>query len=168
MFHSRICEYYLPNATIFGGYNRITGIEIRGIFPVPKESKNNLTQYFGGNLYGTDMPVYTEDFKIIKKLDKIAVREDIPCRCDEPVQMIVFCPALCLNKVLTKSTWITKTLSICISSWYVTMLSETVQHEIFYKNLCFQEEQKQFSLKRSDNIQTKINLNSLEEFPALA
>lgn len=168
MFHSRICEYYLPNTTIFGTHNRITGIEIRGMFPIPKESKNNLTQYFGGNLYGIDIPVYTEDFRLIKELSEVAVREYIPYKCDEQVQMIVFCPVLCLDKLLTNSTWITKTLSICISSWYVTMLSEDVQREIFFKDLCFQMEQKQISLKRSDSHPKSININSLEEFPVLA
>lgn len=136
MFHTRICEYYSssfsPQDSYLEQYNRSVGIEIRGIFPVPDESKENLGQYVGGKLYDT-LPVYTEDVNLIRRLDAIAIREDTPNPCDYPIQMIVFCPMLFLNKLLTNSKWITNTLDIFSNSWYVFVMDRNVRKMLLYK-----------------------------------
>jgi hypothetical protein len=144
MFHTSICEYYsprfLPHDYDLEKYNRSTGIEIRGILPVPNESKENLNQYIGGKLYDNH-PVYTEDVKIIRRLNVIAIREDTPNPCDDPVQMIVFCPVQFITKLLTNSEWITNTLDISIRSWYVTAMDSNIRHVLFCKITCYHIEQ---------------------------
>jgi len=144
MFHASICEYYSPSFSTQDAhlerYNRSTGIEIRGIFPVPDESRDNLRQYEKKRLYDT-LPAYTEDVSLIKQLDKISMREDTPNPCGSPVQMIVFCPMMHLDRLLTNSMWITNTLDISMSSWYVMGMSRNTKHAIFCKQHCYHIEQ---------------------------
>lgn len=144
MFHASICEYYSHNLSHqypdLKHYNRTTGIEIRGIFPVPNVSKENLNQYVGIKLYDT-IPLYTEDVKLIRRLDAIAIRETTPNPCNDPVQMIVFCPMAFLNKLLTNSEWITNTLDISTRSWYVLVMERNIRHALFCKITCYHVEQ---------------------------
>lgn len=144
MFHASICEYqspsFSPQDSDLERYNRSTGIEIRGIFPVPNESKENLGQYEGGKLYDT-IPVYTEDVKLIRRLGEISMREETPNPSDDPVQMIVFCPMAYLNKLLTNSKWITNTLDISTRSCYVMPMGRDVRHALFCKTTCYHVEQ---------------------------
>jgi hypothetical protein len=152
MFHTSICEYYSPSFSHRDSdlehYNRSIGIEIRGIFPVSDENRENLSQYVGGKLYDT-IPVYTEDVKMIRRLDSIAMREDTPNSCDDPVQMIVFCPIMFLNKLLTNSKWITTTLDISIGSWYVMVMDRNIRHALFCKITCYHVEQDRKSNERT-------------------
>ena len=155
MFHTSICEYYSPSFSPrdsdLDNYNRSTGIEIRGIFPVPDESKNNLSQYMGGKMYDT-LPVYTEDVKLIRQLDVIAMREDTPNPCDDPVQMIVFCPLMFLNKLLTNSKWITNTLDISSGSIYVMVMDRNIRHALFCKITCYHVEQDRIEREKAYTI----------------
>jgi len=152
MFHTRICEYYSPSFSHQDSdlehYNRSIGIEIRGIFLVPDESKENLSQYVGGKMYDT-IPVYTEDVKLIRRLDAISMREDTPNPCYDPVQMIVFCPSMFLNKLLTNSKWITNTLDISSGSLYVMMMDRNIRHALFCKIKCYHIEQDRKSNERA-------------------
>jgi hypothetical protein len=155
MFHASICEYYSPRFSPrdsdLENYNRSTGIEIRGIFPVPDESKDNLSQYMGGKLYDT-IPVYTEDDNLIHRLDAIATREDIPNPCNDPVQMIIFCPVQFITKLLTNSKWITKTLDISNRSWYVIAMDRNIKHELFCKITCYHVEQDRIEREKAYTI----------------
>lgn len=144
MFHTSICEYYSPNFSRQDSdlehYNRSTGIEIRGRSSVSDENKENLSQYVGRTLYDA-FPVYTEDVKLIRRLDVIAIREKTPNPCDDPVQMIVFCPVVFLNTLLTNSEWIANTLDISAGSWYIMAMNKSIRHALFCKIKYHQIEQ---------------------------
>jgi hypothetical protein len=137
MFNSRICEYYsnkLQKNSDIAIYNRCVGIEIRGISPVSHKKKCDLLKYYEGKLYNIEIPVFTENAEIIKKLDSIAMREEIPIHIDNnyPIQMIVFCPVINLCRLLENNLWITRTIIINTNSLYLYGMSMNVRYIIFY------------------------------------
>ena len=98
-------------------YNRCLAFEIRGPMPIPRKEIPDL-RIRTPRLYGGDIENSTDNPTVIALVSQLARREPVPYTPPYPVQLIIFCPMMYVDKLFTSCSWVADLLVLSPKSWY--------------------------------------------------